>query len=140
MLAASTAYSVPESEAYGQITTEASVVATHQSAVTSNSKTEAAVREYFKDIPVMIQVARCESQFRQTLADGTVLHGAVDSADTGVMQINARYHASAAAAMGLSLDDLHGNMVYARHLYETEGTRPWTASSACWGKTLAMNI
>jgi hypothetical protein len=141
MLAASTAYtSAPSSEAYGQITTEASTVATHQLAVTSNSKTEAAVREYFKDIPVMIQVARCESQFRHTLADGTVLHGVVDSADTGVMQINKRYHASAAAAMGLSLDDLHGNMAYARHLYETQGTRPWNASSPCWGKTLAMNI
>ena len=140
MLAASTAYSVPESEAYGQITTDVQTVTTHQSAVTSNSKTEAAVREYFKDIPVMIQVARCESQFRHTLADGSVLHGVVDSADTGVMQINKRYHASAAAAMGLSLDDLHGNMAYARHLYETQGTRPWNASSACWGKTLAMNI
>ncbi len=140
MLAASTAYSVPESEAYGQIMTDVPAVVANRSVATSNSKTEAAVREYFKDIPVMIQVARCESQFRQTLADGSVLHGVVDSADTGVMQINARYHASAAAAMGLSLDDLHGNMVYARHLYETQGTKPWTASSACWGKTLAMNI
>ena len=140
MLAASTAYSVPDSAAYGQITTEAPKVATAQSAVTSNSKTEAAVREYFKDIPVMIQIARCESQFRQTIADGSVLHGVIDSADTGVMQINARYHASAAAAMGLSLDDIKGNMAYARHLYEIEGTRPWNASSACWGKTLAINI
>ena len=140
MLAASTAYSVPPSEAYGQITTEASAVATHKSAVTSNSKTEAAVREYFKDIPVMIQIARCESHFRHTLADGTILHGVVDSADTGVMQINARYHAKAAAAMGISLDDLTGNMAYARHLYETQGTAPWNASSACWGKTLAISI
>ena len=140
MLAASTAYSVPESEAYGQIKTEVPQVVTIKPAVTSSSQTEAAVREYFKDIPVMIQVARCESQFRQTLADGSVLHGVVDSADTGVMQINARYHASTAAAMGLSLDDLYGNMAYARHLYETEGTRPWNASSACWGKTLAMDI
>ena len=140
MLAASTAYSVPESEAYGQIMTESPKVVTIMPAVASNGKTEAAVREYFKDIPVMIQVARCESQFRHILADGSVLHGVVDSADTGVMQINKRYHASAAAAMGLSLDDLHGNMAYARHLYETQGIRPWNASSACWGKTLAMNI
>jgi hypothetical protein len=140
MLAASTVYAVPPSEAYGQITTEAPKVATAQSAVTSNSKTEAAVREYFKDIPVMIQVARCESQFRHILADGSVLHGVVDNADTGVMQINTRYHESAATAMGLNLFDLHDNMAYARHLYETQGTQPWNASSACWAKTLAMNI
>ena len=83
MLAASTVYAVPPSEAYGQVTTEAPKVATAKSAVSSNSKTEAAVREYFKDIPVMIQVARCESQFRHILADGSVLHGVVDNADTG---------------------------------------------------------
>ena len=138
MLAVSTAYSVPESAAYGQIVTE--LPASTIVAKASVMNTEAAVREYFKDIPVMVQVARCESHFRQTLADGSVLRGVVDSADTGVMQINKRYHSAAATAMGLSLDDLYGNMAYARHLYETEGTRPWNASSACWGKTLAVNI
>ena len=140
MLAASTAYAVPPSAAYGQITTEVPPVVAARALVSSNSHTEAAVREYFKDIPVMIQIARCESQFRHILADGSVLHGVVDSADTGVMQINKRYHASAAAKMSISLDDLHGNMTYARHLYETQGTQPWNASAPCWGKTLAMNI
>lgn len=138
MLAVSTAYAVPESAAYGQIMTE--VPASTFAAKAPVENTEAAVREYFKDIPVMIQVARCESHFRQTLADGSVLRGVVDSADTGVMQINKRYHSTAAASMGLSLDDLYGNMAYARHLYETQGTRPWNASSACWGKTLAVNL
>lgn len=102
--------------------------------------TEAIVREYFKDIPVMIQVARCESTFQHTLADGSILRGRVDSADTGVMQINERYHLKTAAAMGLNLEDLHGNMAYARYLYEKQGTTPWNSSSACWGKTLALNI
>lgn len=101
--------------------------------------TEAVVREYFKDIPVMIQVARCESTFRHTLADGTVLRGNVDEADTGVMQINKRYHEKTASAMGLDLENIHDNMAYARYLYETQGTQPWSASSPCWGRTLAMN-
>jgi len=35
--------------------------------------------------------------------------------------------------------DIHGNMAYARHLYETQGTRPWNASAPCWAQTLAMN-
>ncbi len=101
--------------------------------------TEAVVRAYFADIPVMIQIARCESTFRHYLADGSVLSGRVDGADTGVMQINKRYHQKAATAMGLDLDDITGNMAYARHLYETQGTRPWNASAPCWAQTLAMN-
>ena len=101
--------------------------------------TEAIVRDYFKDIPVMIQVARCESHFRHTLADGSILRGVVDAADTGVMQINKRYHSATATALGLNLDDIYGNMAYARHLYETQGVGPWKASSSCWGQTLAMN-
>ncbi len=106
----------------------------------SASNTERIVRTYFQDIPVMIQIARCESTFRHTLGDGSVLKGVVDPADTGVMQINKRYHERAATAMNLNLDDIYQNMAYARHLYETQGTRPWNASSPCWGQTLAMNI
>lgn len=106
----------------------------------SIGSTEDAVRSYFKDIPVMIQIARCESGFRHTMADGTILRGVVDSADTGVMQINKRYHQSAASTMGFDLDDLQGNMAYARNLYEKQGTQPWSASSPCWGQTLALNI
>ncbi|MES2749400.1 MAG: hypothetical protein V4606_03335 [Patescibacteria group bacterium] len=102
--------------------------------------TEAIVRNYFKDIPVMIQVARCESTFQHTLADGSVLRGKVDSADTGVMQINKRYHAATAAALGLDLHDIYDNMAYARHLYEKQGTQPWNASAPCWAQTLAVNI
>ena len=102
--------------------------------------TEAIVRDYFKDIPVMIQVARCESHFRHTLADGSILRGVVDSADTGVMQINKRYHSATATALGLNLDDIYDNMAYARHLYKTQGVAPWNASAPCWGQTLAINI
>jgi hypothetical protein len=100
--------------------------------------TEAFVRSYFSDIPVMIQIARCESTFRHTLADGTVLTGKVDSADTGVMQINMRYHGQTAEDMGLDLKNLKDNLAYARDLYERQGTRPWSASAPCWSQTIAM--
>lgn len=86
----------------------------------------------------MIQVARCESTFRHTLADGSVLRGKVDSADTGVMQINKRYHAATAEKLGLDLENIYDNMKYARYLYEKQGTQPWNASSPCWGRTIAM--
>jgi hypothetical protein len=106
----------------------------------SPSNTETIVREYFSDIPVMIEIARCESTFRHTLSDGSVLRGQVDPADTGVMQINKRYHQATANAMNLNLDTIYDNMAYARHLYETQGLQPWRASSACWNRTLAANI
>jgi len=129
---------VPTETAYGQILNTKTVA---QETAPVAMDTERIVRSYFQDIPVMVQIARCESTFRHTLLDGSVLKGAVDPADTGVMQINKRYHAKTAAAMSLDLDDIYQNMAYARHLYETQGTRPWSASAPCWNKgTLAMNI
>ncbi len=120
--------------AYGQITTQ-DIAA--EEVTLAAADTEAKVREYFSDIPVMIQVARCESAFRHTLADGSVLKGKVDSRDTGVMQINTFYHAKKAAELGLDLEILEDNLAYARNLYERQGTQPWSASSPCWGRTLA---
>jgi len=102
-------------------------------------RTEAIVRSYFADIPIMIEVARCESTFRHDLADGTVLLGFVDSDDTGVMQINKRFHLSDAQARDLDLYDLYDNMAFARDLYERQGVQPWSASMPCWGNTLAAN-
>lgn len=153
--AAVSAATVPET-AYGHIAMTEEVVTTpsevaaikprdvsykaRTAAVYGSDTAESIVRDYFQDIPVMIEVARCESHFRHTLADGSVLSGRVDPADTGVMQINKRYHSTAAAAMDLNLDNIYDNMAYARHLYETQGVRPWNASASCWNTTLAANI
>ncbi len=119
---------------YGHIVTNVDTV---EEVTMTAQDTEAIVREYFSDIPVMIQVARCESTFRHTLADGSVLRGKVDGRDTGVMQINTFYHGTAAEKLGLDLEVLEDNMAYARNLYERQGTQPWSASSPCWGRTLA---
>lgn len=128
--------SVPVADAaYGHI---ANVEAESTEERLVGADTETAVRSYFSDIPVMIQIARCESTFRHTLADGSILRGIVDSADTGVMQINKRYHAVTAKKLGFDLDDIYGNMAYARYLYEKQGTQPWSASSPCWGRTIAL--
>lgn len=119
---------------YGHIFTNVDTV---EEVTLTAQDTEAIVREYFSDIPVMIQVARCESTFRHTLADGSVLRGKVDGRDTGVMQINTYYHGETAEELGLDLEILQDNMAYARNLYERQGTQPWSASSPCWGRTLA---
>ncbi len=95
---------------------------------------KAYVAEYFADAPVMVEIARCESHYRHLGVDGEVLRGTVIAADVGVMQINTRYHQEKADEMGLDLHSLKGNLAYARHLYETQGTKPWNASKPCWGK------
>jgi hypothetical protein len=129
-----TGIAVPaDTTAYGHIHEKDAVVTISESV----TDTEAAVRTYFSDIPIMASIAYCESTFRHTLADGSVLQGRVDSADTGVMQINKRYHNATAEDLGLNLDDLEDNMAYARYLYENQGTQPWNASAPCWGH-LAM--
>lgn len=99
---------------------------------------EAIVRSYFRDIPIMAEIARCESNFRHTVRDGSVLRGRVDPADTGIMQINRRYHEDQAVAMGLDLADIYHNMAYARYLYETQGVQPWSASAPCWRSEVAI--
>ncbi|MEY2641006.1 MAG: hypothetical protein RL150_399 [Candidatus Parcubacteria bacterium] len=100
----------------------------------ATATTEEQVREYFSDTPILAEVARCESQFRQFDENGQVLRGKVNAQDVGVMQINEKYHLETAQKLGLDLHTLDGNMAYAHYLYEKEGTRPWNYSSACWGK------
>lgn len=136
MAATSISTVIPESTEYGQIATTQEI---EKVAELSPLNDEKIVRSYFRDLPIMVQIARCESTFTHTLADGSILRGRVDNADTGVMQINRRFHEKTAAAMNLDLNDIYHNMAYARYLYETQGTQPWSASAPCWSPTLAMN-
>ena len=92
------------------------------------------VKEYFADIPVLIDVAYCESGIVQFNNDGTVLRGFINPQDVGVMQINEKYHLETSIRLGIDIYTLEGNLEYARFLYETQGTRPWEYSSHCWNK------
>ena len=44
----------------------------------TSAEVEHFVREYFRATPVMIHIARCESTFRHTNPDGSVLRGDID--------------------------------------------------------------
>lgn len=93
------------------------------------------VREQFKDAPIMIDIARCESRFRQFDSSGKVLKNPSSSA-MGVFQIMASLHAHGAKKnLGHDIYSLEGNAAYARYLYEKQGTSPWNASKACWGRS-----
>jgi hypothetical protein len=93
------------------------------------AESEKLVRGYFKDIPVMIEIARCESDFRQFADSGDVLRSA---GMIGVFQFFESIHTTGAKALGFDLATLEGNLGYAKHVYETQGTTPWNGSSYCW--------
>ena len=115
--------------------TESSVVRRVSNEDISNMmSTEKYVRRYFSDVPIMIEVARCESHFRQLDKDGDIHRGVVNNADVGVMQINEFYHLDQAERKNYNIYTLEGNVAYARDLYEREGTQPWSSSKPCWGK------
>lgn len=106
--------------------------------VTTASSTEETVRAYFEDIPQLIEVARCESRFRQTDKDGSIFRGEMNNKDVGVMQINEFYHADTAKKLGFDIYTLSGNMAYARYIYEKQGIAPWSSSFPCWNKKVSQ--
>lgn len=105
--------------------------------VTKTMTVEQYVRNYFSDIPIMIEIAKCESTFRQHDKEGKVLRGVVNSADRGVMQVNLYYHEDPAEKLGYDVHTLEGNTSYARVLFEKSGVQPWKSSKPCWSKTTA---
>ncbi len=100
-----------------------------------NANVETEVREYFADIPLMAEVAKCESRYRQFENDGSVFRGKINDRDVGALQINEYYHSARAEKLGYDLHTLKGNMQYARLLYKEQGAQPWVSSSPCWKKS-----
>ena len=90
------------------------------------------VKEYFKENPVLINIAWCESRFRQYDNDGSIHRGEINNRDVGVMQINEFYHLEKALKQEIDIYSLKGNLAYAKHLYDKQGTAPWNSSSKCW--------
>ena len=97
------------------------------------------VRNYFSDIPVMVEIARCESHFRQHDKDGGVLRGEENNLDRGVMQINEYYHNEGSDKLGYDILTLEGNTAYGRYLFDKYGVKPWKSSIKCWGRTTAYS-
>jgi hypothetical protein len=93
---------------------------------------ESYVREYFVETPILAEIAKCESRFRQVGKDGQVLRGEVNKSDLGLLQVNEFYHGEKASDLGFDLKTVNGNLAYAQYLYDKEGTQPWSASAKCW--------
>ena len=89
---------------------------------------------------VMVDIAKCESGYRQFDKDGNVLRGEQNSLDIGLYQINEYYHLEASKKFGVDIYTLEGNISYAKYLYATQGVQPWAWSNDChrstptWGR------
>ena len=121
---------------------EAAYSTTTDKAIISSKDVEKYLREQYIDEPILVDIARCESTFRQFDAHGDIIRGKINKADVGVMQINEKYHADKAAELGLNIYTVEGNVAYAKYLYDKFGAEPWRSSSKCWSQsdTLAINI
>lgn len=106
--------------------------------LTNAKQVEKYLRKQFADEPILVEVARCESTFRQFDEDGQVIRGKVNRADVGVMQINEKYHSEDADKLGHDIYSIEGNVAFAKHLFERFGTSPWSASSKCWSNSGAL--
>ena len=108
-----------------------STVATSTAATSTIMQTpaeiEKRVQEYFVDVPVMIEIARCESKFRQFTDVGNVLRGGGSGGMVGIFQFYELIHKTAALALGFDIETVEGNIGYARHIYTQEGVRPWVS-------------
>src|SRR5262245_39629026 len=89
--------------------------------LTDTKEVEAFVRKEFSDTPILIEIARCESTFRQYDSKGQVLRGKVEPKDVGVMQINEWYHGDSATKLGIDIYTIEGNLAFGKHLYEKYG-------------------
>ena len=85
---------------------------------------EEKIREEFKDAPIMVEVARCESQFRNVQSK---------TGDSGPLQIN-QVHLPTLKKLGLDRENVDDNIAFARILYTESGLKPWENSKHCWSK------
>ncbi len=98
------------------------------------STTEEVLIEKFKDAPVMLRIAACESSTKQFNENGTLVKNwnANGTFDEGVFEINSK-HIKEAKILGYDPATLKGNIGYARYLYDKNGLFDWLSSWNCWG-------
>jgi hypothetical protein len=87
------------------------------------------IKEKFHDAPVMVYVAKCESEWNVS-ADREHL-----GVDVGVFQIN-QVHNQWFIDNNKTRWNIDDNLEYARLLFDRNGLRDWYMSKDCWSKYL----
>ena len=88
---------------------------------------------YGVDGEAALEIARCESEFKQYREDGSLVRGRKNRNDVGVFQINEKYHLERSRKEGFDIYTTEGNVAYAMWLMAREGDRHWHWSEKCWG-------
>lgn len=94
------------------------------------------IEQELKDYPLLKEICRCESGLRQTDEEGKLIIS--ETSDHGVCQINLPAHQDKLKEMNLDPDKLEDNIVFAKYLYDKNGTRDWEYSRSCWSKQLGF--
>lgn len=88
----------------------------------------------FVGYPTLKRICTCESGLTHYTENGEVLRGMVNNRDIGICQINEYYHEKEIEALGIDIYTREGNINFAKHLYDKQGSAPWVWSKKCWGK------
>ena len=89
------------------------------------------------DSHIGLAIAQCESGIKQKI-NGVIVRNPV-TPDVGTFQINIDYHLDNAISQGMNVYTTEGNVLYAKYLFDKNGTRDWSASSKCWKKLLNVS-
>jgi hypothetical protein len=91
------------------------------------------IRALFPNTPIMMRVAMCESGLVH-MENGDLKRGYADGLDAGVFQVRLPVHGREMRRLGLDPYRLDEYLAYVRHLYDTQGLRPWKSSRHCWNR------
>ena len=87
---------------------------------------KALIASQFADVPIMVEVLRHESTYRQFNGSGNPLIS--ETGDVGVGQINIATWGEIAKKMGLDIyNSVTDNLKMTRYVYEVQGLTAWTA-------------
>jgi hypothetical protein len=87
---------------------------------------------HYRESPVMVKVAACESTLKHVLPDGRLNVGP-DGHDWGVLMVRKPVHEKDLRQLGINPADFAQNVAFATYLLGRDGLRPWVMSQRCWG-------
>lgn len=89
--------------------------------------------DYAGPPPVLLEIARCESNSQQFYPNGTLVRDYLTGTHVGIYQISEDW-IPIAKKQGWDIYTAEGNTAMAIYLYSKNGTRDWNASKHCWSK------
>ena len=86
----------------------------------------------YSDYRLLQRIAEAESHFQQYDKNGSVLLGYINNKDTGIFQLNQKFHLKAAQDLGIDIFEPYGNIEYAVYIYKKDGSGHWNWSKSKW--------